>query len=250
MCSLLKILGIIIGSVLLLNGIMVSFFTNINFGNILCILIGIIFLILSTNNVIMCYVDIHKFAVVLKNLIVICCISMLLFSAFLQIYGKSDNARGSEDAVIVLGAGLRGEKVSNALRYRLDSAYEFLVGNPGSVVVVSGGQGNGETITEAEAMYRYLVKRGIDGKRIIREDKSTSTFENFTFSKKLLDENLGDSYTTVFVTNDFHVFRAEQIGKIAGLSPTHIGAELDWYIFMPCTLRECLAVIKFIIFGN
>ena len=48
--------------------------------------------------------------------------------------------------------------------------------------MLSGGKGDGENISEAEAMYRYLTGHGIDGDRLIREEESTSTKENLEFS--------------------------------------------------------------------
>ena len=140
--------------------------------------------------------------------------------------------------------------MTNPLAYRLNEAVEYLKKNPKAVVIVSGGQGNGESISEAEAMRRYLEKRGVSPERIVKEDKSTSTYENFRFSKAIADKMLGYGYDAVFVTNDFHVFRAERIGKQAGLSLNRMGAPLDWYVFWPCTLRESLAVAKHFVFGN
>ena len=68
------------------------------------------------------------------------------------------------------------------LARRLDAALAYLEENPKAYVVVSGGQGAGEDISEAEAMRRYLAARGIEESRILMEDKSMSTLENFLFS--------------------------------------------------------------------
>ena len=72
-------------------------------------------------------------------------------------------------------------------------------------MIVSGGQGSGEDISEADAMAAYLLSRGVERKKIIREDRSTSTRENLRFSRRYLDA-LSDS--AAIVTNDFHIFRA------------------------------------------
>ena len=178
-------------------------------------------------------------------------IAVLIFCAALQSYGAIDNAKNTEDAVIVLGAAVHGRTVSLPLKYRLDKAAEYLNKNKGAVVVVSGGQGNQEDISEAAAMEAYLIKEGIDKNRIVKEEKSTSTYENFEFSKKILDEKLGADYKTVFVTNEFHVFRAERIAKNAGFEEiSHIGAKIDWYTVPANCLRECAAVLKFFITGK
>lgn len=48
--------------------------------------------------------------------------------------------------------------------------------NTTAVCIVSGGKGDSENISEAEAI--WLVDKGIDSSRIYKEDKSTSTVEN------------------------------------------------------------------------
>ena len=75
------------------------------------------------------------------------------------------------DYVIVLGAGLRGSEISASLLYRLNSALEFNKLYPDVKIIVSGGQGPGEDLTEAEAMKNYLISNGIDKELIIKEEK-------------------------------------------------------------------------------
>lgn len=109
------------------------------------------------------------------------------------------------ECIIVLGAAVKGERPSVALRERILAAYDYLEKNPDTVAVLSGGQGKGENISEAECMRRELTARGIDESRLILEDKSTSTSENI---KNTLDI-IGDDYASLaVVTNNFHVYRA------------------------------------------
>ena len=131
----------------------------------------------------------------------------------------------SGDAVIVLGAGLRGTNPGPILILRLNAAYDFLVDNPQAVCVVSGGQGTDEIISEAQAMANYLIRKGISEERIILENKSTNTIENFAYSKKLLDEHFdGQSYQAVYITNTYHVYRAGLIAEETGIKATAIAA--------------------------
>ncbi len=90
--------------------------------------------------------------------------------------------------LIILGAGLKGDVPSEVLKYRLNKAVEYYKKNPDTIFIVSGGQGKDELISEAEAMEIYLSKRGIPIKNIIKEDKSTSTYENLKFSDKIIKE--------------------------------------------------------------
>ena len=99
-------------------------------------------------------------------------------------------------------------------------------------------------------MKKWFIENGIDEGRIIVEDKSKSTFENFSFSKEKIRASLGkDDFKAVFVTNDFHVFRAERLAKLAGISEAaHIHSNTEAFILPQCCIRECAAVLQLLIF--
>ena len=152
------------------------------------------------------------------------------------------------DYLVVLGAQIKQDGPSVVLRYRLDAAYDYLVENPDTVCVVSGGQGPNEPFPEADGMARYLVERGIDEGRIIREPSSTTTVENIANSRVLI----GDPDASVgIVTNDFHVFRAVRIARTQGIAEAYgvPGGSVAWYL-PNNLLRECLGVIKDVLVGN
>ncbi|MDF2541212.1 MAG: hypothetical protein K0S47_930 [Herbinix sp.] len=150
--------------------------------------------------------------------------------------------------LIVLGAQVKGTRVSKSLQKRLDAAWKYLNDNPETIAIVSGGQGTGEDITEAEAMKEYLLSKGIDEKRILKEDQSTNTYENIHFSMKIIEN---DTESVVIVTNGFHIFRALQIAKKQGLSNvTGLSAPTDKILFINYYIREAAAVLKDGLFGN
>jgi uncharacterized SAM-binding protein YcdF (DUF218 family) len=167
----------------------------------------------------------------------------------IAVYGNTDTVNYNEDAVIVLGAGLRGDKITYPLAYRLDRAVEYLNVNQKALAVVSGGKGSGETVTEAYAMKKYITERGIDPLRIITEEKSTSTSENLRFSKEILDKTLGSGYTCAVITNRFHVLRASLMAKKVGLNATHAGAKIQPYSVPVNYLRELAALLKYFLLG-
>lgn len=117
------------------------------------------------------------------------------------------------DCIIILGAQVKGKKITDSLKRRLDKAILYLRKFPDTKVIVSGGQGKGEDITEADAMAYYLIRFGIDEKKIIREDRSVSTRENLRFSRQFTDPEQG---ITGIVTNGFHMYRACLIAKQEG----------------------------------
>ena len=155
------------------------------------------------------------------------------------------------DALIVLGAAVHGDRVTWVLSNRLDAAADYLETHPDALCVVTGGQGDGESVTEASAMKKYLVERkGVDPDRIIEEDKAANTRENFAFSKALIEERLGKDASIAFVTTDFHVFRAGRVAKKAGISAVGIAAPDVWYIRINNFLRECVGIVVYGLRGD
>ncbi|MCP2265642.1 protein SanA, affects membrane permeability for vancomycin [Promicromonospora thailandica] len=172
---------------------------------------------------------------------------LVALSAALAVVGSRDTATGDEDAVVVLGTLVKDGEPTPALRARLDTAAGYAAANPAAVVVVAGGRAPGEDVTEALAMQRYLVARGVAEHRIVREGTSTSTSENFTHAKELLDARLGTRYTAAFVTNEYHVVRAAGIAAEAGVDATHLHARTPWYEVPVDYVREALALGKFVL---
>lgn len=163
---------------------------------------------------------------------------IILISIVLALYGSRDNVTFDEDAVIVLGKGLDGDKVPVNLAKRLDKAIEYQRRNPKALLVVSGGKGSEDKLSEAQAMYDYLLSKGIPQDIIIKEDKSTTTYENFVFSSEILKEKLGEDYSVAFVSNRFHIWRAERLAKSLGINTTHLGAGIQWYTIPANYVRE------------
>lgn len=141
--------------------------------------------------------------------------------------------------MLILGAGLRGETLSLSLLYRMEAALSYLRENPETTVIVSGGQGPGETVTEAHAMRRYLLEQGINPERIIQEDRSTSTIENIRFSKPLLSDR-----RVLIVTNDFHAYRAQLLAKRQGLTVQMLSAPTPQVVRTKMHIREYAAILK------
>ena len=157
---------------------------------------------------------------------------------------------GGADAVIVLGGGIRGSTPTLTLKYRLDAAVDYIEGDPGALVIVSGGMGADERFTEAYVMKNYLIAAGVDPERIIEEDRSLSTAENFEFSRGIISERLGENAKVVFVTTRFHVFRSELTAKKLGLEAEGVPARGVWYLTLNDYLRECAALTLYFLRGD
>ena len=152
------------------------------------------------------------------------------------------------DYLVVLGAQMKANGPSKALQYRLDEAIRYLEGNPDTQVIVSGGQGADEHISEAQGMYDYLVEKGISPDRILLEDQSKNTFQNLTFSAEYLDK---DNDLVGVVSNNFHVFRATKIAKKAGYKNVYgIAAKGEPFLQYNNMMREFFGVMKDFLVGN
>ena len=143
---------------------------------------------------------------------------------------------------VVLGCRVYGERPSLSLVERLEAAYAYLEENPDAVCVVSGGQGSGENISEAEAMYRWLVAKGIDGDRIYKEDESTSTEENIVFSKQVIEEH-GLNPNVAIVTSEYHTYRAGVIAQKNEMSFGTAPGQTAIWLFPTFYVRELYAIL-------
>ena len=161
-------------------------------------------------------------------------------------YGAA-SPRAGADYVIVLGAQVRGQEPSYNLARRLDKAYEYLQENPDTKAVLSGGQGPGEDISEAEAMAEYLEKLGIDRDRMLLEERSTNTEENFIYSREMITGDV----RVVVVTSNFHVYRSLRIARKQGLTQVEgLGADVMWFTIPNLYVREAFALVKYALCGQ
>ncbi|MBR6119467.1 MAG: YdcF family protein [Oscillospiraceae bacterium] len=144
----------------------------------------------------------------------------------------------------VLGCQVRGTSPSLLLSYRIQAAADYLEAHPQTVAVLSGGQGSGESITEAECMYLSLTALGVDPARLYREDRSTSTEENIRFSKELMERE-GLRGPAAIVSNDFHICRALEMAADQGLEAQGLAARSNWYSRPTYILREAAGLLYY-----
>ncbi|WP_332649474.1 YdcF family protein [Lysinibacillus sp. 54212] len=175
-------------------------------------------------------------------------IAMFIWTGMILDKGSEPQADGTNDYAILLGAKVKenGEP-SLSLRYRLEAAREYLEQHPDVKIIVSGGQGAEEPMSEAEFMFSYLVEAGIAEDRIIREAKSTSTYENILYSKKLLPSEV--SKVTI-ISSDFHLARAQYLARELELETDVVQAETPKSVRAKLQIRERAALVKAYILGR
>ena len=172
--------------------------------------------------------------------------------AFVAFSGYANPPTGEEKVVVVLGAGLRKDKPSLLLRYRLDKAYEFAAAHPDTLVITTGGQGRDEWVPEGQAMRDYLIEKGLSPDRVVAETKSTSTEENFAFARRILEEmGLDADQPIVYVTNAFHCYRGGKYAQMAGFTQiSALPAGIPLRSIPTCYLREVFAVLYYWVFRS
>lgn len=176
-----------------------------------------------------------------------------LFGAVLC--GSHDHIRGDPQVMVILGCQVKPWGPSVLLQDRLDKALDYLEDHPDLIIVVSGGQGPDEPVSEARCMYDYLTEHGVDGARILMEDQSHNTVENLRYTMDLLAEAGYDTTADmVVVSNGFHLTRVRMLwSRVCGgdynlstlaAPSSHVPSRLKMYI------REPLALVKSFVFDR
>ncbi|MDL2288896.1 YdcF family protein, partial [Oscillospiraceae bacterium OttesenSCG-928-F05] len=188
----------------------------------------------------------HLLRRLMEGLFILWLLSFIVIECVVAFGAATDPEAEGADYLIVLGAGLNGETPSLVLQSRLDEALRYLERNPETRAVLTGGQGRRETITEAEAMRRFLTASGIDEARLILEDQSTDTIQNIRFAFALIDSDGGGTEAKVAVlSSEFHVYRARYIAEKEGRPVYRVTAETPmWSMKMVYYIREYFSMMK------
>ena len=234
-----------IGVLGIINTLVVRLFVHgMDLGTILPAIIGVALIFYSFKPKWEKYIE--KVNPLLRRLIYWCFLLMLTVFIIAQgciIIGSiyTPTPQKQPEYVIVLGAGIKEDGTPTlTLLNRLEKCITYADEHPDTKIIVSGGQGKKEPEPEGQAMAKYLVKRGIDPKRIIIEDKSTSTMENFKFSKMLIE----DTEEIAFITNNFHIFRSTILAQRNGFKAYGYGTSTPGIVLINCYLREFFALFK------
>ncbi|MFI3226329.1 MAG: YdcF family protein [Clostridia bacterium] len=246
--KILMILGIICTII----GIVCVFFPSASFGVLFFLSLGIAMLGLTfcikISNLNIAYSKFFEILSLIGKIVLgLWLISFIIIETMIIVGEKSDD-QISFDALIVLGAGIYGDVPSLSFQTRLDTAINYLNGHPETIVITTGGYGEGEAYSESYVAKKYLVENGIDENRILFEEYSRNTFENVRYAKELLPDDY--SGKTAAVSNDFHLFRARMLLEVQGLTPYAIGSEIPNRpaLNILYSIREYFSVVKHLLF--
>ncbi|PIT92908.1 MAG: YdcF family protein, partial [Candidatus Harrisonbacteria bacterium CG10_big_fil_rev_8_21_14_0_10_38_8] len=129
-------------------------------------------------------------------------------------YPKIDETK-TADAVIVLGASQWNGNPSPAFQARLDRALDIYDNGRSPYIILTGGLGEGDSISEASVGKNYLVEKGVPVEAIFLEEKSRTTWQNLNNAQKILEGLSAD--TALLVSHDFHILRSEKMGRDLGI---------------------------------
>ena len=241
---------LLIGGVLLANGVTMIRRESFRPGNLLSLLAGAVIFVVIGLDVVADRagdVELSLFSTVAN--LVFGYVSFLLVSyvCYAFVYGLVARTGGA-DFVIVLGAGLRPDGgVPPLLASRLErgrevwAALDRQADDFRPMLILSGGKGGDERRSEASAMAAWLVERGFPADRLLLEDQSRTTEENLVFSKAIIDD-LRPGARVAVVTSDFHAFRAALLARQLGIRGQVTGARVAGYYRPSALLREFAAI--------
>ena len=188
----------------------------------------------------------RRWQMVLSSLIAIGVIVVVIAVGVMQAWAGGDESAAAEaDYAVVLGAKVNGTTPSRALRARLDAALRFMELSGSAPVIVSGGQGPDEGMSEAQAMYDYLAAHGADMTRVYMEDQSHTTRENL-LNARVIAEALGVGEGSVcIISSEFHLCRAQFIARSLGMDACALGSRTTPYPYkLFYSFREVPAFVK------
>lgn len=180
-----------------------------------------------------------------KLVIAVAAIGIILFLNIegLIVSGFFEKGEDNLDYIIVLGAQMKENGPSSTLKDRLDEAIDYLEDNPKTMVIVSGGKGSDEVISEAEGMKNYLVQNQIAEERILMENQSVNTNQNLKFSSEYI--NIEED-TVGIVTSNFHVYRSIKLAEKQGYREVCGIAAKSHKLLLPANmLREFACIVYY-----
>lgn len=129
---------------------------------------------------------------------------------------------GPADAVVVLGAAVRGPRPSPVLEGRLEHALDLFRRGLAPRIVLTGGRGPGNPASEAAVARDWLVARGVPRDRLLLDEVSRTTRQNLQEAARLLAprpalDEAPSRPSVLLVSDPLHLARSRLLARRAGL---------------------------------
>lgn len=175
-------------------------------------------------------------------LILIFIVTVLVINFFVKIVTKNRILKKEEysklediDCIIVLGAGIWGDKPSPMLEDRLKEAVSLYNQNISSKIIMSGDHGKAD-YDEVNIMKEYAIEQGVASEDIFMDHAGFSTYESMYRAKEVFEAN-----KIVIVTQKYHLYRALYIAKQLGIEAYGVNSDPRKYV--GATYREAREII-------
>lgn len=168
---------------------------------------------------------------------------------WLNNWGTRDRAQRA-DAIMIFGSGVKNDgRASLTLRARTRHAYELWKRGLAPKILCTGGVG-AYPPAESVVQENLLLGWGVPASAIIKEEKSTSTWENAKFGAPLLPANS----TVIAVSDPYHLWRCQRNCAAFGLKAYPSPALAAWLQLQPrrrvfFCVREAALVTRDLIYG-
>ena len=181
-----------------------------------------------------------------RNVVIIAGVFLALIMLYVGWKYEQINSYGhsikpvKSDAIIVLGAQVVGYQPSPVLQERLDSALTLYREHYAPVFILTGGQGEGEHIAEAEASKRYLESKGVPSAVMYLDNQSKNTWENLFDAKQIMQKH--GMHTAIIVTDYFQQERAQLYARELDMDTSGYVGQIPPRTNIKSTLREVIAI--------
>jgi SanA protein len=153
-----------------------------------------------------------------------------------QILGENDYTKLSDiDCIIILGAGVWGDKPSPILEDRLLEGIKLYQNNVSDKIIMSGDHGR-ESYDEVNIMKNYAIEKGIPSENIFMDHAGFSTYESIYRARDIFKAK-----KIVIVTQKYHLYRALYAANCLGLEAYGVGADPRQY--SGATFRELREIL-------
>ena len=245
-----KPLCTVVGVLWLVALFLMIFFTGNNFFGAALLGIGALLLFYPLCAALLPAYPVLKPLRTLVTVVLVICVSYFCVVESFIIRDAHTETDTPADYIIVLGAGVNGTTPSLSLKDRLAGTYDYMTANPDCIAIVSGGQGEGEDITEAQCMYDWLVAKGISPDRILMENQATCTLENLQYSMAIIDQLPIEDPVIGLVSSEYHLHRAKRLADYVGLDVIGIAARTSYpNVALNYFIREAFAMTEQYVFG-
>ena len=240
---------------LMFNGVVLIRREGRRLSNLLCLAAGL-GLIITPITAIFLVATLNVWAMLLAMLMFCACcylgtfLLIFLAQTVVQRIWGGRRAVPHPDVIVVHGAGLINGEVGPLLGSRIkgaiDAWHDEEALRPGvPLLVMSGGQGPDEPVSEARAMADYAIAHGIPAERILLEDRSTTTRTNIAYTRDLLAEIGMENPQVLLVTSSFHAVRTAILASDMGVPWAVAPARTAWFYIVNAWLREYIAVLTY-----